>query len=288
MTDSFVSAVTAPSETGQPSLWFVFSGFRLLVQDDSERVQIPLVSDPQELSVPLERYQFMGFIKRENKLIGCYSGEVPKTTQPPLNMAFLSLRSLFGRLDEGMFAIAGRAVQIVEWDRTHQYCGHCGSSVVMMEYERAKQCPQCNHTSYPRLAPAIIVSIERPAVHGTELLLARNHRHPGGLFSVLAGFVEPGETLEDCVHREVREEVGIEVKNINYFGSQPWPFPNSLMIAFTAEYAGGHLSLEEEEIAEAGWFKADSLPRIPPSISIARQLIDAFVEKNLGNTDISK
>jgi NAD+ diphosphatase len=111
--------------------------------------------------------------------------------------------------------------------------------------------------------------------------LARNQRHPSGFFSVLAGFVEPGESLEECIHREVREEVGIEIKDIQYFGSQPWPFPNSLMIAFTAEYASGAIQVEEEEIAEAGWFKANALPNVPPRISIARQMIDAFIKKNL-------
>jgi NAD+ diphosphatase len=149
-----------------------------------------------------------------------------------------------------------------------------------MERERAKQCSVCSHTTYPRLAPAIIVSVERQTDSGSELLLAHNRRHTEGMYSVLAGFVEPGESLEECVRREVCEEVGLEVQNIDYFGSQPWPFPNSLMIAFTAEYAGGEIVLEDEELAEAGWYRPDNLPRVPPPISIARQLIDAFVSRN--------
>jgi NAD+ diphosphatase len=171
-------------------------------------------------------------------------------------------------------------VQIVEWDRTHRFCGRCGIPVQEMPFERAKKCPQCDLTSYPRLAPAIIVSIERANPSGKELLLAHNHRHPAGFYSVLAGFVEPGESLEECVKREIREEVGIEVKNIRYFGSQPWPFPNSLMIAFTSEYASGDIVLEEDELDDAAWFVAGALPPVPPPISIARQLIEHFVEKN--------
>jgi NAD+ diphosphatase len=126
----------------------------------------------------------------------------------------------------------------------------------------------------------MIVRVQRQGEQGPEILLARNHRHPLGFYSVLAGFVEPGESLEECVRREVCEEVSIEIENIRYFGSQPWPFPNSLMIAFTADYAAGSLELEEEEIADAGWFRPDSLPPVPPPISIARRLIDSFVDES--------
>jgi NAD+ diphosphatase len=150
--------------------------------------------------------------------------------------------------------------------------------VQTLPYERAKKCPQCGLTSYPRLAPAIIVRIERDGPDSREILLAHNKRHPAGFYSVLAGFVEPGETLEECVRREIREEVGIEVKKINYFGSQPWPFPHSLMVAFTAEYANGDIILEEEELDDAAWFSPGDLPPVPPPISIARQLIDSFAQ----------
>ena len=140
--------------------------------------------------------------------------------------------------------------------------------------ERAQVCPQCGLTAFPRLSPAIIVCIRR----GEQILLARNHRFPPGRFSVLAGFVEPGETLEEAVAREVREEVGIRVRDIRYFGSQPWPFPNSLMLGFTAEYAEGELVVDESELAEAHWFTRDNLPDLPPPISIARRLIEDFLE----------
>jgi NAD+ diphosphatase len=194
----------------------------------------------------------------------------------PEGMGFKDLRQVYGLLEEDLFVLGGRAVQIVEWDRTHQYCGRCGSRTHTKEKERAKVCPQCGLHSFPRLSPAIIVAVTR----GEEILLARSAHFPQGMFSVLAGFVEPGETIEECVVREVKEEVGITVGNIRYFGSQPWPFPNSLMLGFTAEYVGGELALDPTEIAEAGWFRADSLPSIPGRISIAGRLIKWFLEKS--------
>jgi NAD+ diphosphatase len=276
----FTSAVTPPSGKYEPAYWFIFDRFRLLVHSDNSAFWIPLISDPAKLNISLLRSQYLGYLKQGEVIIHCYSGEVAEENPAPEGMEFLGLRQLFGRIDDETLALAGRAVQIKEWDKTHQYCGQCGSEVFHVKHERAKKCPKCAHTTYPRLAPAVIVRIERPSQSGSEILLARNQRHPAGFFSVLAGFVEPGESLEECVRREVREEVGIEIQNIQYFGSQPWPFPNSLMIAFTAEYASGAIRLEEEEIVEAGWYKAGTLPKVPPRVSIARQMIDAFVEKN--------
>ena len=141
---------------------------------------------------------------------------------------------------------------------------------------RAKECSECSRLEFPRISPAIIVLIEK----GDALLLARSARFAGQFFSVLAGFVEPGESLEAAVYREVMEEIGISVKNIRYFGSQPWPFPDSLMIGFTAQYESGEIRIDGEEIVEAGWYQAGNLPKIPGKLSIARQLIDWFIEKH--------
>jgi NAD+ diphosphatase len=191
-------------------------------------------------------------------------------------MAFVGLRKLFGRLDDDVFGTAMRTVQIVAWDRDNQFCGRCGNSMEVREYERAKFCPSCGLTRYPRISPAIIVAVVKD---GNKLMMARNHRYPAGWYSVLAGFVEPGETLEDTVAREVREEVGIEVSDISYFGSQPWPFPDSLMVAFTAAYAGGDIVIEEEELEDARWFTLAQMPDLIPSkMSISRRLIDWFIE----------
>jgi NAD+ diphosphatase len=280
MVDHFISTVTPPSVLQEAAFWFIFQGFRLLVQIDGAETIVPRLEDPSGLDIDVRRRQYLGILNLPSGPVHCFSTEVSKTQTIPKGFAFLSLRRLFSRLDDTMLALAGRAVQIVEWDRTHQFCGCCGIPVQDMPFERAKKCPQCGLTSYPRLAPAIIVSVERTTASGRKLLLAHNLRHPAGFYSVLAGFVEPGETLEECVRREIREEVGIEVKNICYFGSQPWPFPNSLMIAFTSEYASGEITLEEDELDDASWFAADALPPVPPPISIARQLIDHFVQKN--------
>lgn len=277
----FTPAVKAPPHDKEPAYWFIFNQFRLLVHSDNAKIRLPLISGPAQLDCTLLRSQYLGYLEEGEAIRHCYAGEVSEDTKPLTGMEFLGLRQLFGRIDDDALALAGRAIQIKEWDKTHQFCGQCGSIVEQLEYERAKKCPRCGHTTYPRLAPAVIVRIERPSLTGTEILLARNQRHPAGFFSVLAGFVEPGESLEECIHREVREEVGIEIKDIQYFGSQPWPFPNSLMIAFTAKYASGAIQVEEEEIAEASWYKANALPSVPPRISIARQMIDAFIEENL-------
>jgi NAD+ diphosphatase len=189
-------------------------------------------------------------------------------------MGFHGLRALFDTLPEDLFWTAGRAFQMMHWSRTHQYCGRCGHPTQDAENERAKRCPECGHTSYPRISPAIIVAVVKD---DRELLLAHAKRFPKGLHSVIAGFVEPGETFEEAVRREVKEEVNIDVSDIRYFRSQPWPFPDSLMVAFTAKYAGGELQVDNVEIMDAGWYTADNLPLGPSSISVARKLIDWFV-----------
>lgn len=141
----------------------------------------------------------------------------------------------------------------------------------MKTTEFAMECPSCRLTAYPRISPAVMVLVER----GNDLLLARSPHFKPGVFSALAGFVEPGETLEQCAVREVREEVGIEITNLRYFKSQPWPFPNSLMIAYFADYAAGTITPDPTEIEAADWFSRDALPLLPDPVSIARQLIEA-------------
>ncbi|HVL57270.1 MAG TPA: NAD(+) diphosphatase, partial [Burkholderiaceae bacterium] len=183
------------------------------------------------------------------------------------------LRSWFGVLDDETLAIAMRAVQLLEWDRTHRFCGACGTATEPAPGERAKRCPGCGLSVYPRISPAMMVLVTR----GRQLLLGRGVNFPAGRYSALAGFLEAGETIEEAIAREVREEVNVEVKELRYFGSQSWPFPNSLMIAFRAEYAGGELRHDPAELADAQWFDLQALPQLPPRISIARALIDAAV-----------
>jgi len=208
----------------------------------------------------------------------CFSVEIfSEPLSIPENVKFMGLRQLFGLIEEKLFWLAGRAIQIVNWDRTHQYCGQCGTRTNEKLNEYAKVCPNCGFTSYPRISPSIIVAV----IKNDKILLVQSNHFKSTFYTVISGFVEPGETLEECLIREVKEEVGIEVKNISYFGSQSWPFPNSLMIAFTAEYDKGEIYIDEEEIIDARWFTVDNLPCLPNSISIARQLIDWFIEKNM-------
>lgn len=190
------------------------------------------------------------------------------------------LYSLWGRVDEARWKLAGRAVQLVEWQRTHAYCGRCGTPTESAAGERARRCPGCRLLAFPRLAPAVIVLVER--LDDGRALLARNVNFPGAMFSCLAGFVEPGETLEEAVHREVGEEVGVSLGAVRYWGSQPWPFPHSLMVGFTAEWSSGEIVCQAGEIAEARWFAPDELPAIPPGISIARRLIDDWLGRVTG------
>ena len=190
----------------------------------------------------------------------------------PAGLERRPLRGLWGSLGEDGFGVAARAVQIIAWDADHRFCGRCARPTERAVDERVRRCPTCALSCYPRVHPAVIVLVHR----GDEALLARAANFPMPMFSTLAGFVEPGETLEDCVHREIREEVGIEVDGLRYFGSQPWPFPHSLMIGFHAAWSSGEIQVDGREIAEAGWFRPDALPRIPPRQSIARALIDAW------------
>jgi NAD+ diphosphatase len=188
----------------------------------------------------------------------------------------IGLRDVYGVLGAEAFAIASRASQLLRWDREHRICGACGTPTQRATGEPARVCPACKLHAYPRISPVIMVLIHR----GREVLLARNSRNATGAFSALAGFVEAGETLEQTIVREVREEVGVEVRDIRYFGSQSWPFPHSLMIAFTAAYAGGAIVPDGIEIEEARFFDIDALPRLPlAGLSIASRLIAGVTER---------
>ena len=278
---TFVPGLTPPDDARNPAYWFVFQGDKLLVQPNGDRAEVPLVAEPAGLGIAPTRRLYLGYLQDgDEQRVDCYAAEIDAGTPVSNGMMAEGLRQLYSQLDEVLFHLAGRAVQIINWDRTHQYCGRCGTPSATMADERAKQCPKCGLISYPRLSPAIIIAVVRRTEQGNQLLLARNHRFPPGRYSVIAGFVEPGESLEECAQREVFEEVGIRIRNIRYFGSQPWPFPNSLMIGFTAEYDSGDLVLEEAEIDDAQWFAADNLPLLPPKISIARRLIEWFVAEN--------
>jgi NAD+ diphosphatase len=265
--------------------WFVFRGDELLVEmgpplapSDDLRVRarpawakLPLHKNHNWLGSEAARTLYLG------RLAGlqCWAAELPGGAAPPPGLAWAGLRSLFSVLDDAHFALAGRALQLLAWDRTHQYCGRCGTPTVAKTDERARVCPACKLSAYPRVAPAVMALVHR----GNQLLLARSPHFPAGMYSALAGFVEPGESLEQCLAREVREEVGVEIGNVRYFASQSWPFPHSLMIAFVCDWRGGELRAQPSEIEDAKWFEVLQLPKLPSRISIARRLIDSVCQE---------
>jgi NAD+ diphosphatase len=257
---------------GAHGLWFAFRRRELLVREiDCALPTAPSLERAWGLS-PV-RTQTLGQLDDTT----CFSAELPADAEAPPGAMFVDLRQLFGRLSDALMAVAGRAVQVVEWDRTHQFCGACAQPTLPHAKARARVCPACRLEAYPRIAPAMIVLVER----GDQLLLARSPHFPPGIYGALAGFVDAGESVEDAVHREVYEETGIRVQNVRYFGSQPWPFPNSLMLAFQADYEGGELRLDPDEIEDAQFFRADALPRtFPGRVSIGQWLLHDFLQRH--------
>lgn len=250
------------------ALWFILHKGRLLTKIKAERFSIPDADDLEALQILPSYGLYLGSLDGKP----CYAGALETGSSFDENFKLSNLRTLFGLLPDTLIWIAGNGNQLLHWHLTHRYCGKCGQETEDKTDERAKICPRCQHINYPRLSPAVIVAI----LKDNKILLARNRHFKGPFYSVLAGFVEPGESLEECVKREIKEEVGIIVKNVRYFGSQPWPFPDSLMIAFVSDYAAGEIVIDDSEIIEAAWFSKEELPQIPPKISIARQLIDWF------------
>jgi NAD+ diphosphatase len=265
--------------------WFVFRGDHLLVEmgplerpSDDPRVRarpawarLPLQKNHNWLRGSVARTLYLGCLGG----VDCWAAELPKDADAPGGMSWEGLRTLFSVLDDAHFALAGRALQLIDWDRTHQFCGRCGAHTEPHAAERVRVCPACKLSAYPRVAPAVMALVKREK----QILLARSPHFPQGMYSALAGFVEPGESLEQCLAREVAEEVGVEIRNARYFASQPWPFPHSLMIAFVADWVSGEIKPQDGEIEEANWFEVLQLPKLPSKISIARRLIDAVVKE---------
>ncbi len=253
------------------SWWFAFRGQELLLPDEGPGA-----------GLGADDWTGLGLAASEPLLVGELGGTaywavaLEAGTEPPPDMSFFGLRKLWGRFDEELWKLAGRAVQLLEWDRNHRFCGRCGTETTASASERSRTCPRCGLQHFPRISPAVIVRIQ----DGERMLLARSPHFAPGVYSTLAGFVEPGESLEDTVAREIREEVGVEVRDIRYFGSQPWPFPNSLMVGFVADFAGGEIRIDPSEIEDARWFTLDDLPLLPSRLSISRALIDDFLVRH--------
>ena len=265
--------------------WFVFCGDKLLVEmgplerpSDDPRVRarpawarLPLQKNHNWLGCEPARTLYLGRLNR----VDCWAAELAADAAAPAGMSWEGLRPLFSVLDDDHFALAGRALQLLQWDRDHQFCGRCGTPTEVKREERVRVCPACKLSAYPRVAPAVMALVKRE----NQLLLARSPHFPQGMYSALAGFVEPGESLEQCLAREVAEEVGVRIGRARYFASQPWPFPHSLMIAFVCEWRDGEIAPQASEIEDAKWFDVLQLPKLPSRISIARRLIDAVCQE---------
>ena len=257
----FIRAVS-PLVEGK-KYWFIFSGNQLLVGNDK-------ASLPSHHEFNLERILYLGTLKDTL----CFAGEVNIGTPAPTGFIWIPLRQLYTLFNEAEYSIAGYAMQLLHWDHQNKFCGSCGAHTIASEQERCRKCTSCGALAYPKASLAILALIKR----GNQILLARNLKFTELFYSVLAGFVDPGETLEQCVRREILEEVGIKVKNVQYFGSQPWPFSHSFMIGFTCEWQEGEIQIDPAEIIEAAWFDVSNLPLLPSTFSLSRLLIDEFVK----------
>ncbi len=267
---NFKSILNEHEEVLQEDVCFVFYEGQLIVKFNANEINIPRRREIEELGLTINKEYCFG----EFNIGKCYIIECEDIKRLPMNFQIISLYQLGQIVDEEIFLIAGRANHLLNWDNSHKYCSRCGSPNINKEDERAKVCTKCGTVTYPVICPAIIVAITR----GDEILLAHNKNFEDNMYSIIAGFVDAGEDLESTVKREVLEEVGIKIKNIKYYGNQTWAFPNSLMIGFFAEYESGEIKVDGKEILDAAWFKKDNLPNLPKKMSIARKMINNFIE----------
>lgn len=232
-----------------------------------------IISDLPLSHAIIIRTQFLGYLEGKP----CHALEVPADSSESAGYHFSGIRDIYGIIPDKELALAAYAVRIIDFDRSTGFCSRCGSETSQIPSRLVKRCNACNYSTRPRFSPAIIVLVKK----GDEILLASSPKYPADLYSILAGFLEPYENFEDCVHREVKEEVGIDVTNIRYFGSEQWPFPDSLMVGFIPDFAGGEITIDTNEILSAGWFGRNNLPTLPSPMSISRALIDAWIRQEI-------
>lgn len=255
----------------QKAMWVVFSRGKLVVDAKSQMLPVAHLTELPFLSSYIDDiHQLPPLNESAHQELPVFVVDMGAEHLEAAEWERVALRQLLVSAQDIAFSVIGRAWQYTHFLRTHQFCGQCGAKAERVDWEMAMHCHRCQHRSYPRVSPCVIVSIH----NNEQILLAKGVRHKeANMYSTLAGFVESGESLEEAVHREIFEEVGVKVKNLRYFNSQPWPFPHSLMVGFIAEYAGGEIRCQENEIDDAQWFDIDRLPNIPPKVSIAGQLI---------------
>lgn len=260
----FTPGIEAPTTPSAEGWHLVFIEGQLLLLADAAEGQV-LTPQPDAFTAARERH-YLGQLDGRD----CWAQQA---STAPEGWAPQGLRAAMMQLDDPLLHLASRAAQVMEWDRAHRFCGVCGTPTERQPHERARCCPSCSHVAYPRISPAMMALVWRRHEGRPQLLLARSPNFKPGFYSALAGFVEAGESLEACVHREVAEEVGVQVQRLHYYASQSWPFPHSLMLAFRCEWAGGEVREQPGEIEHAAWFDLDELPGLPPRFSIAGHLI---------------
>ncbi len=261
---SFTSLIIPSSLHTEKVLWFIFREDDILLQNDS----IPTSLDITDIPINPKHQLFMGTYGATP----CYVIQAnAQAKELPQDFVFAPIRQAHEILgDEALFKLICRAKQLLHWNKISMFCGACGKKTHCSEHERAKICSTCNTSIFPHISPVMMALVWR----ADEILLARSAHFMPGIYSILAGFVEPGELLEETVHREVMEEVGITIKNLQYVSSQPWPFQSNLMLGFTAEYESGELLIDKKELEDAQWFSIKKLPPLPKPISLARQIIE--------------
>lgn len=261
------------------SYFFIFNENKLLLIND----EIPLIEDITQLNLNIERKIYLGeFYSKDSYIVEIKSSKNNNTEDNDNsnknkakleNYDFYDLKEVY-EINEELYLLTGRAIQLRDWDKNHQFCGRCGSKTYVSDIERARVCPKCGFMSFTRISPAIITAI----IKEDSILMAKHSYHKEDRYSLIAGFMEAGEKIEEAVHREVKEEVGLNIKNLKYFDSQSWPFPNSLMIGFISEYESGDIKVDNNEIIDAKWFKKEEIKQFSSDISIASHLIDYFLK----------
>lgn len=266
----FVAKYNLRKEITEEDYLIIIKEGKVLINKKTRDIPIPQYKDIIENRTDLEVVNFMGYYK--NRAI--FIVELKEKISFSNEFEYISIKEFGLLVDEKLFQVVGRANQIFSWEKSNKFCGSCGSPMINKDDERAKICSHCNNVVYPTICPAIIVAIKKD----NKILLAHNRNFKDDMYSIIAGFVDPGENLEEAVKREVYEEIGIKVKNIKYHSSQPWSFPYSLMIGFTADYNSGEIRVDGKEILHADWYDKYNLPKLPEKISIARKIIDGYLE----------
>lgn len=255
--------------------WFIFCGDEILLRRDETKLVLPFCE-----TSPVAVYSG-NMITELPSMDGYVSCGLVFSCAPDIgdDYCFISLRESYFHLSSEHYAMAGIVRQLSHWEQTSRYCPSCGSEMVRFDSIHGKRCPSCGNEAWPHITPAVIVLVRRTDRHGHEqILLVRAHNFKGDFHGLVAGFVEVGETLEECVVREVYEETRLKIKNIRYFGSQTWPYPSGLMVGFIADYCCGEIVVQDSELKSASWYTKDNLPKIPEKLSIARRLIDFWLE----------